>query len=340
MKKYILSAFLPLLLLLPGCSSAGGKTLPVSIIYGVSVLFSALLILGYHLLVRKKDPWFLLLFVSVFVVNVGYFLLAVSTDLQMALWANRISYFGSVFLPAAMWMIILRAAKTEYPKWLPVFLLLFGAAVFLIAASPGILDIYYKEVSFEIVNGCGKLIKVYGPWHISYLFYLLGYFSAMVISILFAAVQKRMETAAYTVLLAFAVFINILVWLIEQLVDIPFEMLSVSYIISGAFLLGLNRIMEETRRLREAAQQTAPADPVPEPEFSKEQLEFYANGLETLTHTERTVYDFYIEGRSTKEIREMLDITENTLKFHNKNIYSKLGVSSRKQLVAMHKVLM
>lgn len=28
-----------------------------------------------------------------------------------------------------------------------------------------------------------------------------------------------------------------------------------------------------------------------------------------------------------------LNITENTLKYHNKNIYSKLGVSSRKQLI-------
>ena len=28
-----------------------------------------------------------------------------------------------------------------------------------------------------------------------------------------------------------------------------------------------------------------------------------------------------------------LDITENTLKYHNRNIYSKLGVSSRKEML-------
>ena len=28
-----------------------------------------------------------------------------------------------------------------------------------------------------------------------------------------------------------------------------------------------------------------------------------------------------------------LNITENTVKYHNKNIYSKLGVTSRKQLL-------
>ena len=34
-----------------------------------------------------------------------------------------------------------------------------------------------------------------------------------------------------------------------------------------------------------------------------------------------------------KEILAILGVTENTLKFHNKNIYNKLGVSSRKQLL-------
>jgi DNA-binding CsgD family transcriptional regulator len=33
---------------------------------------------------------------------------------------------------------------------------------------------------------------------------------------------------------------------------------------------------------------------------------------------------------------EQLNIKENTLKFHNKNIYGKLGVSSRKQLIATY----
>ena len=34
-----------------------------------------------------------------------------------------------------------------------------------------------------------------------------------------------------------------------------------------------------------------------------------------------------------KEIMEIANINQNTLKYHNKNIYSKLGVTSRKQLL-------
>ena len=36
---------------------------------------------------------------------------------------------------------------------------------------------------------------------------------------------------------------------------------------------------------------------------------------------------------STKDIISQLGITENTLKYHNKNIYSKLGVKTRKELL-------
>ena len=61
--------------------------------------------------------------------------------------------------------------------------------------------------------------------------------------------------------------------------------------------------------------------------------EFLLSQLPRLTPTERIIYDYYLEGKSTKEIMAALNIKENTLKYHNKNIYSKLGVSSRKQLM-------
>ena len=43
-------------------------------------------------------------------------------------------------------------------------------------------------------------------------------------------------------------------------------------------------------------------------------------------------FDGYAAGLRTREIVEQLDIKDSTLRFHNKNIYEKLGVSSLKQL--------
>ena len=189
-KRAVWPLLAALLLCLSGCSTAGDKTTNLSMIYSATALLSLLILAGYLCSIRKKDGLFVLLFSSVLVVNVGYYAQSVSSTLEQALWANRVSYWGSVFLPACMLLIILNAANIVYPKWLPRLLAGIGAVVFLIAASPGISALYYKEVSLVTVNGTAMLQKVYGPLHFLYGIYLLTYFVAMVAVIVYAAVKK------------------------------------------------------------------------------------------------------------------------------------------------------
>lgn len=59
----------------------------------------------------------------------------------------------------------------------------------------------------------------------------------------------------------------------------------------------------------------------------------FINHLSSLTPKEREVFSLYVEGKSTKEVKSTLNIGDNGLKHHNKNIYSKLGVSSKKELL-------
>jgi len=59
---------------------------------------------------------------------------------------------------------------------------------------------------------------------------------------------------------------------------------------------------------------------------------FLAN-LKSLTPTEKLVFDHYLDGKNAKEIMAVLNIKETTLKYHNRNIYDKLGVASRKELL-------
>ena len=68
-------------------------------------------------------------------------------------------------------------------------------------------------------------------------------------------------------------------------------------------------------------------------EIVLEEYEFFLCNLGTLTATEYKVYELYLSGKNAKQIAELLGISENTLKYHNKNIYSKLGISSRKQML-------
>lgn len=52
-------------------------------------------------------------------------------------------------------------------------------------------------------------------------------------------------------------------------------------------------------------------------------------GKEQLTRTETNILGMLVGGMSNKEIAFALDISENTVKSHLKNIFNKLGVSDR-----------
>ena len=351
MRKSLASfcVLLSLIFCLSGCNSIGEKSASLTIIYCAAAVFSLLLMIGYCYIVRKKNVWFVVMFSAIAVVNVGYFCLAVSSSLSEALLANRIAYLGQVVLPAAMLMIIFNVTNTPAKKWLPYCLLGLSAVILFIAVSPGYLDIYYKEVSFEVVDGVAKLSKVYGLLHPLYLFYLVGYFTAMITVIVRAWIRKTVDSISHGVIIAIAVFVNIGVWFIEQLVTIDFEMLSISYIISELFLIGVHLVMSEHQRLKEIIRQKEESElsnvlvenvreETPHAtEVNHDISEIFIRGFEELTAKELELFRAYVAGDATKDIMKTMNISENTLKYHSRNLYSKLGVTSRKQMVAVYK---
>ena len=142
-----------------------------------------------------------------------------------------------------------------------------------------------------------------------------------------------------------AVFVNICVWLIEQFVKIELEFLSISYIMTELFLIGVYiMIQENEKHIALAKEQFTTQNNMLESsinnaEFSEQTIELFRQGITALTQTEKLIYDLYIEGKSTKEVLDEMNIKENTLKYHNKNIYGKLGVGSRKELKAIAKII-
>lgn len=68
-------------------------------------------------------------------------------------------------------------------------------------------------------------------------------------------------------------------------------------------------------------------------DIDPEDYQYVADSLHTLTQTERQIFEYYFAGKTTKEIIALMGIKESTLKFHNTNIYEKLGVKNRKELL-------
>ena len=68
-------------------------------------------------------------------------------------------------------------------------------------------------------------------------------------------------------------------------------------------------------------------------------LEDFVEKTKTLTPAEYSVFSLYIKGRSVQEIAGQLFISVNTVKTHNKHIFSKLGVASKEELILYNNML-
>ncbi|MBQ2848327.1 MAG: hypothetical protein IJE74_08750 [Clostridia bacterium] len=312
----------------------------MSTVYGLAMVASLLMIGVYYYVDRKHDKWLMFLFVCVAVCDLGYFLLSLSKTLNAALWANRIAYLGSVFLPFSLFMMVMSLSRFSYPKYLPQILIGINTVMLLIAASGGILPIYYKNVSLDFVNGLPVLIKEYGPLHAVYKVFLFAYFAAMVAVIAYTVVKKTVVSSKHTVFLAFVVIGNISIWLVENMIHSSFEFLSISYIVTEGMILFLYSILQDygiTDTPQEAVAETQQHGEAPEEikAFSNEQIDEIMkswNTVNTLSQREKEVLRFLLENKKRKVIADTLFVTESTIKKHTSGIYRKLEISSRAEL--------
>ena len=217
----------------------------MSIAYGMIALISLAMVGVCVLSDKKRDLWLLLVFVSVSVCNLGYFMTSISKDLGDALNSNRIAYLGSVFLPFFLLMMVLRFCGIKRQKTMTGALIAVGIVMLAITTSPGILPIYYSTVDIETVNGATKLVREYGPLHLLYYVYLIGYMLSMIGVTLYAISKRKIKSRSHTVLLLCAVFCNVTIWLVEQFLPRGFEWLSVSYIITECLMLAIYRSMQK-----------------------------------------------------------------------------------------------
>lgn len=306
------------------------RTLNMSFIYGIDAVLALILACGYCTIVRKKEMWLIWLYFSVFVANVGYFTLSISKTIEEALLANRLAYLGCVFLPLFMLMTIMKVCKVQCSKIGRTILIAGSSITFLIVASQGYLNLYYKEVSLVFVNGMAKLQKVYGPLHNFYYVYLFLYFAIMIGVIVYAVSKKKISSYKHACLLVVVVFFNIAIWLIEQFIHWDFEFLSISYIASELLLFLLYGMIEDYEEALEKVRKSETTDLL---SVGLNEISKRCPLVNNLSKREKEVFEKLLEDKKRKEIADELCITENTVKKHISSIFAKFDITTRSELI-------
>ena len=140
-----------------------------------------------------------------------------------------------------------------------------------------------------------------------------------------------------------AVFLNMGVWAVEQAVDVDFEFLSVSYIVTEVSLLLIYGVLCDYGIIRPETGMvsvqmltqlnTRPADAGELPPGMEELFDSFARKVTTLSLAERRILSYYIDGYEISEIPELAFISIHTVKKHNRSIYQKLEIASRDELM-------
>ena len=318
------------------------KTGDLTYVYGAVAILSVLLPIAYLLWEKQKERHFLALCSCVAAVNCGYFLLAIAGSLTMAMVANAISYFGAAYSVLSMLLIIFRVCRMKERKWLKYSLFLISTAAFLLAASGDSLGLYYRSVQIVQSNGMTHLVKEYGPLHIVYTVYLLSYVLLMVGIICYAWHKQRLASPKYSLLLLVVVLLNIGVWAVEQAMDIDFEFLSVSYIVTEVILLLLYGMLRDygiarpegllsVQMLTQLNTRKATLGALPP--GMEDMFRNFAEKVKTLTSAESRILRYYIDGHDISDVPELAFISIHTVKKHNRSIYQKLEIASRDELM-------
>ena len=310
--------------------------------YMISLIFAIGLLVAYLAIVKNKEFWMTMLYVCVSVVNLGYTLLSSAKTLEFAILGNDVAYFGSVFLSMCMFLTIVRLCGFEIKKAHVITCLALGVGMFAIVATAGFLPWYYESVELTMIDGSAKLVKEYGPWHDVYLVYLIGYFAAMIGTIILSVKKKKPGATKFAGFIAGIVCSNILVWLFEKFISWEFEFLAVTYIASEIMLLLVYWMMQDYVYKDDIPSQI-PAEKkvsvifVDEKERA-EKAELVLKSLPEgtlLTARQMDVLEGILAGKSRKELAADLHISENTVKMHTTALFKVLKVTSREEIFAL-----
>ncbi len=309
--------------------------------YTICLIAAVGLLIAYSLMVKNKEFWLTMLYICVSAVNLGYLLIALAKNVELALFGNNVAYLGSVFLSMCMFLTIVRLCGFEIGKAHVITCVSLGALMFAIIASSPMIPLYYKSIDITIIDGAAKLVKVYGVLHPVYMVYLLGYFAAMIGTIIHSVRKKKIGSTKFAGFIAGVVCGNIIVWLFEKLVNWEFEFLSVTYIISELLLLLLYWMIEDYVRLdlvsdvqSSSAQTHVDIATMPMEEKIPKILS-HLNSGEILSSREREILELILQNKKRKEIADTLCLSENTIKTYTRTLYNKLGVGSREELYSL-----
>lgn len=164
----------------------------LTVYYG-SVLIAALLCAMIYIFIWHKhfDINFTMIFSLIPISCIGYLASSKVETTEGVVIAWQIIYIGGVFLQYFILMSIFNLCQIELSKWLRTMVFAVCVLTYLSVISIGYLDIFYKSISVELINGERVITKEYGFMHSFFYVLLAAFFIAGISTIIYSWKKKK-----------------------------------------------------------------------------------------------------------------------------------------------------
>lgn len=209
----------------------------MKIYYFVSAIlaFLNLAIFVYRDSEKKTSYYSKLLLIIICVANLGYLAVGVSTTLEEAILANKITYLGGCFMPPIMAACMCSLCNIRINHWVRLSCILFSAAVYTMVLFTGFSHFYYRSVRMGHVHDATALIVERGPGYGFFYVILYGYMVVDIVITVIAFMKKQVTKKNLYLLIALQLT-TISAFLVGRAIDPAFEVMPAVYVVNGFIL--------------------------------------------------------------------------------------------------------
>ncbi|MCR5768602.1 MAG: HD domain-containing protein [Lachnospiraceae bacterium] len=180
------------------------------------------------------------LFLLIPLAEVGYFMLSMSSNLEEALLATKITYLGGCFIQPMTTFSILTMCKINLRK--PILTVFYASTMLLcgFAMTIGFNKIFYISASFHIDPADGGVIldKHYGVVHMFFYIVIILHTLAGIAILLYALISKRKNVSTTTIGLYVAIeVIGLSSYFISRKVTPKLELMAAIYVLTELILM-------------------------------------------------------------------------------------------------------
>ena len=207
-------------------------------VFAASLLCSAIYIFLWH---KHYDVNFTMIFTLVPVACLGYVLQGQAESMEGSIRALQIIYIGGCFLQLFILLSIFNLCQIRMPKGLRMGLFLACVCLYASVLTVGYLDLFYRDLAFDLSEGIPVLERKYGPMHGAFYALITLFFAVGIAVIGYSLHRKKQIPRTILYLLIFPDVICMLSYFVGRRVLRTVDVVPLGYVIAELTYLMIAR---------------------------------------------------------------------------------------------------